>query len=88
MSEGEAEVLFYEWVAHTAMLVSAVLQGESVVCIQMSPLFWISFPFSHLCWQELPSSCLFHAQQCACQSQSLGPPHFPLGIPEAEDFLM
>ena len=30
---------------YTALSVSAVQQSESATCIQMSSLFWISFPF-------------------------------------------
>ena len=33
------------WLLYTAVSVSAEQQSESAICIHISPLFWISFPF-------------------------------------------
>ena len=40
------------------MLISAVQQSKSAVCIHISPLFWISFPFRCLC------ACTMSLQLC------------------------
>ena len=67
------------------VLVSAVKQSESVICIHISPLFQISFPFKlsqrieqgslHYTVGSRQLSMIFYTQQCICQSQSPNSSH-------------
>ena len=41
------ETFYWSIVAFNVVLFSPVQQSESAICIHISPLFWISCPFSH-----------------------------------------
>ena len=69
---------------YNVVLVSAVQQSESAICIHISPLFWISFPFSSPQSTEQSSLCyivgshqlsVLYIVVYICQSQSPNSSH-------------
>ena len=71
---------------YNVVLVSTVQRSESAICIHISPLFWISFPFKSSQNIEQSSLCytvgshqlsVLYIVVDICQSQSLNSSHSP-----------